>query len=308
MDQLIEDDIKIYSRFCDKMNQREPISGEDLTLAYYTLFTKYKTLLEDPLFDYLENQVLDDYGIMYAKDNMLGRDIHKNRPLYKIPCAYSEYCELCNSGTTNSNLVSLYCFKCYLCQNFRNTDKEYNIKKANVEYKKALIIKDQTISLQKNEETNSDVINYIETKDKYFEVWITNKNTVNLKLLKRVFIYNMCRRKAIELYPDEDDYNYANTYPVMCAIYCIEYENDKPVLHGLIRYMNMNDGKSWINKKKVKEELCMNKSIIITVNQINYFNNAKYFIDKKQVTNVYNNIIKRDHFGSSLKEFCEDTL
>ncbi len=303
MNQIIEDDKKVYDYYCNKINLGTTLKSDHLTLALYTICSLNNN--NDLLFKLLDEQVMDDFTLYLTKRSILHNLIESNKPIHVISCQFHEYCPDCRKGTTDTSLVNTYCHTCKMCQDLRKTREKYIATKTLGLYLNTLKVQDKKLVLLNDKITNNvddNVKNYIETKDKYFEVFITNKNIEDLKHLKYVFIYILCRKKAVELFPGEDDYNYATTFPVSCAAYCIE--NNK-TLHGLLRYTN--DNNSWVNYKKLLN-LTNNKQVNITLNKINFYNNVKHCIDKNKITEIYNAIEKEEHFGSTLDDFCEDTL
>lgn len=308
------DDYTIYNYYLNKIKNREHIDSIDLILSLY-IMCKNNNCQDDPMFQYLEETVLDHMGIFITKQSILQDETPKT--YYPIHCEFKEFCNDCNGCTTRSDLVYKFCYDCNICNGIKSMKTKLDINTAFNKYKKNLKKEDVEIENKSSNNininiTNNTIINnnltvknYIDTKDKFFEVFILNKHKSDINHLKHIFIYCMCRTKARELFPGENQYNYSETYPISAATYCIEYDKNKPVLHGLLRYQNTKS--SWININKL-QNITNDKTIIIIVNDIKNHNDNKYQINKNQVTEVFNNITKNEFYGSVLDSFCEDTL
>lgn len=314
-----EQDIdKIYAYYNEKMNSKLT-HHIDLLIYLYVMYKK-NIETENENFELLEKQIIDNYYIYLTIKDILNSD--KPITYYEKTCFYKDICKDCNTPTTSQKDVTYYCIDyCDVCKCLRDTEKKFKVNKVRDKFVKQLkldnkeeIVEKPTVFNNVNININNTTIvninqpvikNYIETRDTYFEVFIRNKHKPDIDKLKHIFIFNMCRSKAPQLFPGEDKYNYSITYPIFCATYTIEYENDKPVLHALIRYLNSDS--SWINANKL-QKITNDKTVLITVNKIKNYNDTKYCIDKEQITNVFNTISSNEYYGSPLIDFYEDTI
>jgi len=233
-----------------------------------------------------------------------------------ISCNFKNLCELCASTTIYAtDLKDKYCFHCKECDNFRKysrehiktkkkknlhqqLDEEYNRKYPPIKKSKKITLPTQVninntyvnINLNQNIYTQQTII----TKDRFFEVFITVDGN-DIEKLKHLFIYYMCRMKAVELYPDEK-HNIISSYPLSAALYTIRNN----VLHGILRYKHSKADRMTINKLK---KITNNKIYNINVNQITSIENIKNNFSTEKLSSVINSITNTNSYGSLIDDF-----
>jgi len=238
-----------------------------------------------------------------------------------VCCEYKEFCRLCKDTYVDDHLDNKYdyCYSCYICNCLRSDKEKYEKKrltkmlnkkldeKYNVIDNKTIITKPNKHKLKlKNELVNNTYIQininqnyltqpYVETKDKYFEVYVTS-NKKDIEQLKHVFIYLMCRSKAIKLFPD-DQHNSSTTYPLSAGLYTI---NKEIVLHGLLRYKNVNSSRITMIKL---QNITTKTGINIQVNELKLVNDVKYHYCINKLSSVINKITSSDSYGSAIDDF-----
>jgi len=250
--------------------------------------------------------------------NNILNSLHNNEDIM-IKCEYKNLCPSCNGTTIHNTKYDKYmhCFNCDFCNDLRDVkekhekkrvkkllikqlDDDYNKKNPN----KQIIIKDKP--KLKNEKININN-NYIQinihqnifnqsvvkTKDRFFEVFIRDK-TNNIENVKHIFVYYMCRVKALELYPNQK-INKALTYPLSAGLYTI-HDN---ILHGLLRYKYTI--KSRITELKL-QNITINDNISIMVNPIKCIENKNNHCIE-DITSIINIITATNSYGSKIEDF-----
>ncbi len=270
----------------------------------YSIFSENSTI--DNI-DKLDNFDIDSLIKVNRKDEVF--DIIYN-------CNYKNYCEYCNNSN-NDKYTSYNCLECEICDALRSCQKKEKIKKATDLFKndncpcinktKPIEVIVQNKVTLKNEKVNINNTyiqinihqnifnqNYIKSKDRFFEVFIRDKDN-NLENLKHVFIYLMCRSKAIQLFPNEK-YNLVTTHPLSAGLYTIE-DN---VLHGILRYKHTHSSRMTLKKL---ENITHNDKINIIAHQLNYYNNIKDNHSAEQLTSIINTITLTNSYGSVIEDF-----
>lgn len=203
----------------------------------------------------------------------------------KTCCSFENECQRCVGVNTY-----LYCLnQCEICESFRKFETREIIKNGKESIQKRIILEKIADLSSKNP--------YVETKDKYYEVFITSK-TNDVSKLKRIFIYYMVRHAGKTLFPNEEEeyYSHFSTYPVLAAYYGIK----KNVLHGLIRYQLCNKGV--INSKKLIK-MTNDEDITIKVNNVKNYKDIRHCVDKRHIDEIWRNISCNDPKGSRLEDF-----
>jgi hypothetical protein len=240
-----------------------------------------------------------------------------------IACQYKDICIVCKDTSIHNTSHGKYdhCFHCDYCNSLRDYREKYEKKRLNDMLKIKLDEKyNKTVSKSKNKpESNkiklkNDPINinntyiqininqnflkstFVDTKDRFFEVFIKNKNN-NIDELKYIFINLMCRVNAINIFPYEENYNNSLTYPLEAGLYTI---NDNNELHGILRYKHTTSSRMTLNKL---QNICNKKDNIIKVNQLKLVDDIKshYCID--QLSSIINTITTTNSYGSNIENF-----
>jgi hypothetical protein len=259
-----------------------------------------------------------------------------NQSIYNpIFCNYKDYCKDCNKGSIRSdeNEKYEYCRNCDTCNTFRDYDKKAKILEAKNLYIKDKYPKDNlktTRALVTNDKTpvntivNNNIINntmninniivkgdvimnFVITQDRYYQVMITQPDGLkDISQLKYVFICLMCGIKGKDLFPDEK-HSTAKTFNVNSATYSINYKDDIPYLHGLIRYKTCNGSTTvTINKlKNINKAVNSLKKTIIDVRSINLWENEKHKYDVNDIKQVIDEINQTQSYGSTLEDFLK---
>lgn len=236
-----------------------------------------------------------------------------------VCCLYKHICSHCKEASTlNPNIKKYdYCYNCEDCNDLRNIklkyekkkrakmlikelDEKYDVKPVKETKNKAIQLKNKQVNINNTYiqiNINQKLLskNYIETKDRFFEVFISGEN---IDKLKHVFIYCMCRSKGIELFPDEK-HNKAITHPLSSGLYTI---NDDNILHGLLRYKHVNSARMTQTKLKnitIKKD----NNINITVNKIKLVENIQNQHCINQLTSIINTITMTNSYGSLIEDF-----
>lgn len=235
-----------------------------------------------------------------------------------IRCEFKNLCVSCK-GTSIYNTkhdIDSHCFNCEYCDELRSVkekyekkrvkkmlikqlDEIYNKKNPGTIVKNKVTLKNEKVNInntyiQINIHQNIFNQNYIKSKDRFFEVFIRDKDN-NLQNLKHVFIYFMCRSKAIDLFPNEK-YNLVTSHPLSAGLYTIE-DN---VLHGILRYKHTNSSRMTLKKL---ENITHNDKINIVAHQLNYYNNVKDNHSAEQLTSIINTITLTNSYGSVIEDF-----
>jgi hypothetical protein len=254
----------------------------------------------DYIFTKLDNNDLEKYEI---KDYI---------SLYTdICCIYKEYCQDCREGSTRNddNTKYNFCDECHVCVMLRDCRRKEKSKEAkdlwmekNSKSKKKTKTQNHIVINNNISITNNSIINnYIITTDRFFEITISD-NTV--EQLKNIFIWRMCGVKGKDIFPGEK-YSLSKTFNVVAASYCIKYIEEKPILHGLIRYSSCNNDTTVTENKLQKLIKSDNpvKKATIHARKLKLWEEDKHKYEIDDIKNVYNQIKEYNHYGSDIKNF-----
>jgi hypothetical protein len=267
------------------------------------------------------NNAISHYNTNNFINDMLIILKNKNEDIM-IKCEYKNLCVSCkNTSIYNTpHDKSSHCYNCSFCDDLRickekhekkrvkkilikQLDEEYNKKNpsklVNSNKKNKIRLKNEKININNNYiqiNINQTIFNQpvVISKDRFFEVFINDIDN-NIDNIKRVFIYYMCRSKAIQLFPGEK-HNKVNTFPLSAGLYTIK-DN---VLHGILRYKHTPSSRINVNKL---QNIIKNDKINIVANELKYVNNIKDNHCIEEITNVINSITLTNSYGSNLEDF-----
>lgn len=238
-----------------------------------------------------------------------------------IACLYKEICNSCSKMTIHNTSYGKYdyCYNCVYCNSIRESKLKYEKKRMNdmlkvkldEQYKKESKeitksnkskLKDKTVTINNitvQINVNQAIFNqiYVDSRDKFFQVFIKCSET-NDELIKYIFMYYLCRTKAIQLFPGEKSYNKSMTYPLEAGIYTIK----KHTLHGLLRYRNNVNSRITTNKI---ETICskMYPNITINAHELKTIDDNRKHHCIEQLSTIINTITANNSYGSQIEEF-----
>lgn len=239
-----------------------------------------------------------------------------------IACQYKDICIICKDTSIHNTPHGKYdhCFHCDYCNSLRDYREKYEKKRLNDMLKIKLDEKyNKTVNKTNKPKSNrinlkKDPINinntyiqininqnflkstFVDTKDRFFEVFIINKNN-NIDELKYVFIHLMCRVNAANIFPNIENYNNSITYPLEAGLYTI---NDNNELHGILRYKHTNSSRMTLNKL---QNISNKKDNIIKVNQLKLVDDIKSHYSIDQLSSIINTITTTNSYGSNIENF-----
>ena len=252
----------------------------------------------------------------------------------------SNYCQICEICISLRRLEIKESFSKYHCENECVTCKEYDVQELKRKKKAAKtfdINHMQNIIIKPNEEvditpiavkSNSLTLNiinnindnnevryeipkiifdkvFVYTKDLYFNVFIfaeTNSPEA-ISNLKYIFTYLMCGASGKNIFPNEPLHSKALTFMVKAGIYTIVYNDNLPVLSGLLRYQHIVNQTTMTVKKL---ELYNKSKVIRTIikaTQMPFWQDRKHHFGIENIKNIIENITKSEYFGSNLENF-----
>ena len=220
--------------------------------------------------------------------NFINTQVNVSVSQNNICCKHKDYCKICRNTIVKESEVYSFCYQCETCDYLRKNKVKYDNKMAlskmitdlssEVEIKN---IHDSFLNIKTNK--------FIQTKDRYFEVFIKNSS---MEIIKHIFIFYMCRAKAKQIFPNER-INLVLSYPLTAGIYSIKYNRGEPYLHGLLRYEYST--KTRMTEKRLKE--FARDGIIIEVNTI------CHTILLESIQSVVKSITEVPYFGSAINDF-----
>ena len=240
-------------------------------------------------------------------------------------CLYQGHCPDCLSGSINQNEAIDYCLNCTTCNTFRelaikrvkeNAKEIYN---THINPKNAIVkatknqpkIINQTINNMyvQCESVNINIEqNYYLTNDNLFYVTVeVNLPTQEemVKKLKYIFTCLMCGSKGKYLFPNEEKHSRSSSYPVSAALYTIKNIENKPILHGLLKY-EKNDTSSVMTLKKlhnINKSNIAEKRPIIKASFMPLWEEKKGYYCVKSLQDTVKTITSTTHYGSSIDDF-----
>lgn len=283
------------------------LSNDDLIKCYSILSTRLITLIDEILdnnknyFDIKTyNKEQQELINIHQKSEILLKNMLQELIQYinkintqvnvvlpaqgNIVCRHKDFCKSCNTIVKESEIYS-FCYQCETCDYLSKNKTKYDNKMALDKMIKHLEINNNSFL---NIKTN----NFIQTKDRYFEVFIKN---ANIEDMKRIFIFYMCRAKAKQIFPNERT-NLSLSYPLTAGIYSIKYNQDKPYLHGLLRY-------EYSTKTRMTENKLKDFAHDGTIIEVNIIVSVSHTISLEAIQSVVKSITEVPYFGSAINDF-----
>lgn len=265
------------------------LTSNELSLLLYVFLKKINKEFDVSSFlDVVKLQINNNRNIGLIKESILNQQ--SDVKIYNsVICRFDKTCANCTLGclSNDESAIMNFCFKCDTCIGLTNSKEKFNKKQITEKFIRTLEIE--------NAKTQKE---YVSTKDRFFEVYI---HSYDIKRLKYIFIGLMCRKKGIELFPDETHIS-SESFPVDAALYTIFYKKNKPVLHGLIRYEYSNYYR--MTEKKLQQITPNDNEIKVT--PISSHRNLKNCYALIDIMHVINDIHLSDYYGSSIDDFLKD--
>ncbi len=149
---------------------------------------------------------------------------------------------------------------------------------------------------------------YFTSYDNIFYVTIEiNRRTIEemIKKLKYIFINLMCGVNGKYIFPNEEKYSAASSFPVNAALYTIKNTETKPILHGLLKYQKENTTARMTVAKlqNMNKSNDISKKPFIKASLMSLWEDKKYHYCVKSFNDTIKTITSTTHHGSIIDDF-----